>query len=180
MTEEHAGAADSAAELRNAFDRSFAMPPAAAPDEAANFLGITIGASAYLLELSEITALFADTRIVPLPGAAGGCLGVAMLRGDVVAVYSLRALLGHATGDEQPRWLALAGRGPVAAFAFDKLEGHLRIPRADISLAQDATPHGHIRASAVIEGSPRPIIGVHALMDHLEQRLDPNSRPKEH
>ena len=115
-----------------------------------------------------------------MPSPAREFLGVAALRGGIVPVYSLRALLGDATGDERPRWLVVAGRERVAAFAFDGLEGYLRVPQADISQAQGEAPHGHVHASAVIDGKPRPIVRIRSLIDHLEKRIDPNSHRKEH
>src|SRR5258706_8445815 len=142
------------------------------------FLGVTIGANSYALELSEITALFADPRIVPLPSSAREFLGVVALRGGIV--YSLRALLGYATGDERPRWLVVAGRERVAAFAFDGLEAYLRVPQTDISRAQGEAPLGHVQASAVIDGKLRPIVRSCSLIDHLEPRFDPNSHRKEY
>ena len=180
MTQEYPAMADRAAELREAFDQSFAVPPAGAPDESTSFLGVTIGANSYALELSEITALFADTRIVPLPSPASEFLGVAALRGGIVPVYSLRALLGHVTGDERPRWLVVAGRERAAAFAFDGLEAYLRVPQADISPAQGEEMRGHMQTNAVIDGKPRPIVSIRSLIDQLEKRLNPNSHRREH
>jgi chemotaxis signal transduction protein len=180
VTEEYPATADRATALREAFDLSFAVPLDAVPDESANFLGVTIGANSYALELSEITGLFADTRIVPLPSSASDFLGVAALRGGIVPVYSLRALLGQATGDERPRWLVMAGRERVAAFAFDGLEAYLRVPQADISPAQAEAPLGQVQASAVIDGKERPIVRIRSLIDHLETLLDPSSHRKEH
>ena len=180
MIDEHPAMADRAAELREAFDRSFSLLPDTAPAETVSLLGVRVGATSYALQLSEITALFADTRIVPLPSVASEFLGVAALRGGIVPVYSLRALLGDATGDERPRWLVVAGRERVAAFAFDGLEGYLRVPQADISQAQGEAPHGQVHASAVIDGRPRPIVQIRSLIDDLEKRIDPNSHRKEH
>jgi chemotaxis signal transduction protein len=180
VTEEFSATADRATALRATFDQSFAVPPNTAPDESANFLGVTIGANSYALELSEITALFADTRIVPLPSSAGEFLGVAALRGGIVPVYSLRALLGHATGDERPRWLVVAGRERAAAFAFDGLEAYLRVAQAEISPVQGEAPRRHVHASAIIDGKPRPIVRIRSLIDHLETRLDPNNHRREH
>lgn len=180
MTEAFWTMAGTAGELRDQFDHSFAAPPAEAPGESTNLLGITIGENSYALELSEITALFVDTRIVPLPSLAREFLGVAALRGGIVPVYSLHALLGHVTGDERPRWLVVAGRERVAAFAFDGLETYLRVPQADISTARGETLHGHVHASAVIDGKPRPIVRIRSLMDDLEMRFDPSRHRREH
>jgi chemotaxis signal transduction protein len=180
VTEEYPATAERAVALREAFDRSFAVPPDTGPVESADFLGITIGAHSYALELSDITGIFAGTKIVPLPSSATGFLGVAALREGIVPVYSLRALLGHGSGDDRPRWLVVAGRERAAAFAFDGLETYLRVPQADISPGQGEAPLGHEHATALLDGKRRPIVRIRALIDNLEKRLAPNSRHKEH
>jgi purine-binding chemotaxis protein CheW len=156
-----------AAGLRKAFDRAFAEPPPPEAEEAADYLGIRVGGAAYAVALSEIGAVFADRKIAPLPSSASELLGVAGVRGDIVPVFALAALLGVGGGDARPRWLVLAAGGK-AGFAFDALDGHLRIPLASITPA--ASARGFVRANTVIGKLARPIVSVASLMEHLEHR----------
>jgi purine-binding chemotaxis protein CheW len=156
-----------AADMRKAFDRAFAEPPPPEAEAAADYLGIRIGGIAYAVALSEIGAVFADKKIAPLPSGASELLGVAGVRGDIVPVFSLGALIGQGGGDEKPRWLVLAGGGR-AGFAFDVLDGHLRIPIAQIAAV--ASPKGFVTANAVIGKEARPIVSIASLMEHLERR----------
>ena len=166
-----------AADLRKAFDRAFAEPPAPEAEAAADYLGIRVGGSAYAVALSEIGAVFADKMIAPLPSGAAELLGVAGVRGDVVPVFSLAALIGQSGGgDAKPRWLVLA-RGGHAGFAFDTLDGHLRIPLA--SIAPAASPKSFVQANAVIGKEARPIVSIASLMDHLEKRAGQNGRKEQ-
>lgn len=164
-----------AADLRKAFDRVFAEPPAPEAEAAADYLGIRIGAAPYAVALSEIGAVFADKKIAPLPSRAPELMGVAGIRGDVVPVFALGALLGQ-SGLEKPRWLVLAAGGR-AGFAFDALDGHLRIPLA--SITPHASPQGFVRANAVIGKDARPIVSIASLMDHLETRAGQSARSNE-
>ena len=164
-----------ASDLRKAFDRVFAEPPPPEAEAAADYLGIRIGGAPYAVALSEIGAVFADRKIAPLPSSAGELLGVAGVRGDIVPIFSLGALLGQG-GDDKPRWLVLA-RGARAGFAFDALDGHLRIPLAAIAPA--VSSRGFVEANAVIGKQARPIVSVAALMEHLEHRAG-QSAAKEH
>ncbi len=169
--------ADRAAELRAAFDRGFAEPPPPEAEAAADYLGIRIGGVAYAVALSEIGAVFADKRIAPLPSGASELLGIAGVRGDIVPVFSLGALLGQSGGDGKPRWLVLAAGGR-AGFAFDALDGHLRIPLARIT--PTASPRSFVEANAVMAGEARPIVRIATLMEHLERRAGQNGGAKEH
>jgi chemotaxis signal transduction protein len=156
-----------ATRMRAAFDRSFAEPPAGEAEPVANYLGIRIGPAAFAVALDEIGSVFADKRVSPLPSAAPEMLGVAGVRGDTVPIFSLAALLGAPSGDASPRWLVLAAGGR-AGFAFDTLDGHLRIPVSDVTAA--TTTRGFVQANAVIAGEPRPIVSIASLVEHLERR----------
>lgn len=156
-----------AADLRKTFDHAFAAPPPAEAEAAEDYLGIRIGGAAFAVALSEIGAVFADKTIAPLPSGAGELLGVAGVRGDVVPVFGLAALIGQPGGSDRPRWLVLA-RGGHAGFAFDALDGHLRIPVASITPV--ASQGGFVRANAVMGKEARPIVSIASLIEHLEQR----------
>jgi len=164
--------ASKAADLRKAFDRIFAQPPAAEAEATADYLGIRIGGMPYAVALTEIGAVFADRKIAPLPSASGDLLGVAGVRGDIVPVFGLGGLIGQG-GGERPRWLVLAAGGR-AGFAFDALDGHLRIPVAAIAPA--ANPGGFIRANAVTADEARPIVSIASLMEHLDSRAGLRAR----
>lgn len=164
--------ANTASDLRKAFDRIFAEPPAPAAEATADYLGICIGGAPYAVALTEIGAVFADRKIAPLPSGARELLGVAGVRGDIVPVFGLAALLGTSGGD-RPRWLVLAAGGQ-AGFAFDALDGHLRIPVAAIALS--ANPGGFVRANAVIGNEARPIVSIASLMEHLDSRAGQRAR----
>lgn len=161
------GAKASAADrMRAAFDRGFAEPPPGEAEPSANYLGVRIAGHAYAVALAEIGAVFADKRVAPLPSGARELLGVAGVRGDIVPVFSLAAMLGHGAA-EGGRWLMLAAGGK-AGFAFDSLDGQLDIPLSAIAPASSAS--GFVQNNAVMGGETRPILSIPALMEYLERR----------
>lgn len=157
--------ANAAEQMRAAFDRGFAEPPPGEAEPSAKHLGIRVAGRPYAVALTEIGAVFADRKIAPLPSSASELLGVAGLRGDIVPVFSLAAMLG--LGGEAGRWLVLAAGGR-AGFAFDALDGQLDIPLS--AIAPTAGSSGFILSNAVIAGEARPIVSIPALMEHLERR----------
>ena len=110
-----------AKELASAFDRSFAEP--ARDDRERRPLALTIiaGGSPYLLPLADVTFVARAPRIVALPNGSPLQLGIAGVRGNLVTVFSLTALLGQGPV-ASPEWIAVT-RG--IAIAFDALEGQV-------------------------------------------------------
>jgi chemotaxis signal transduction protein len=121
------GVAGRAAELRLAFDRAYAEPARFDRTSKEDLLGVRIGAQAFAIRLSEISGLFADKKITPVPGSHAALRGIAGFRGVIVPVYDLQSLLGGA-GAATARWLVIAAAAPVA-LAFEKFEGQLRVSR---------------------------------------------------
>lgn len=172
MTDEDRVVANLAEQLRHAFDRSFAELPSAPETDLVDLLAVRVAGRPYAIALSEITGLFLDRTVAPLPATAPEFLGVASLRGDVVPVYSLCTMLGDSGGDECSRWLAVAGSDRVAAFAFDHLDTHFRVPTARIAPVQADAQHRHFRAT-IVEGEARPIISMRSLLDEIERKAAP-------
>ncbi len=86
---------DRARELAQAFDLSFAEPARNADARGTEVLSIRVGEAKYLLRIADIATVGRAPRIVPLPYSSALQLGIAGLRGNLVTVFSLAALLGE-------------------------------------------------------------------------------------
>jgi chemotaxis signal transduction protein len=80
--------------LRQAFDDSFALPALPQEVDQEDMLGIRMGSLHFAVRVSELAGVHAVRKIVALPEAVDGLLGVVGLRGRLVAVYDLSDLLG--------------------------------------------------------------------------------------
>lgn len=114
--------------LREAFDHSFTAAPRPATEPGDHMLAVRVAGRPCVLRLAETAGVFACPPLTPLPGPLPALSGVTTVRGAVVPVYDLAALLGDAPGDAPPRWLALVTGAPPLAVAFAQLDGHLRVP----------------------------------------------------
>jgi len=129
MTEKTGTLTARAAELRRAFDQTFATAPDLAPVETADFLAIRIGDDRWAIEISEISGLYPCQSLTPLPGRSSFLLGLTGLRGAVLPVYDLHALLSY-RAEAQPRWLVVAAKARLC-LGFAVLDGYQRVPRKD-------------------------------------------------
>lgn len=158
-------------ELRRAFDRAFADPPATAVTRFEELLAIGLGDAPFALRLREVAGLFADKPITRVPSPIPELLGIAGFRGVAVPVYDLRALLGLGSA-ERPRWTLLVtakgatAPGPTVALAFERFDGLLRVAPGEAVLA-GSTARTIMTVSSVLQTITR----------RVEQRVAPRREP---
>ena len=170
MTEWQNPTTGRAAELRRAFDQAFSEPPVGGVGEMENLLALRSGGDAYAVRLAEISAFFTDRTTVHLPSPVPEFLGVAGLRNDVVPVYGLRGLLGHAMGGEPPRWLIVARATHPVAFAFEQFDGYLRVPPSAVFESRDRPASTHVPASVRLGDGLRGVVSIASLIRTIEDR----------
>lgn len=158
--------------LRSAFDRAFAEASRTTAAANEDLLVLRVGGTAHAILVSEILALHADRRVVPLPSAATGLLGVVGLRSGLVPVFDLATLLGYARA-LSPRWMFVARAAEPLGLAFELLEGHVRVDPTQVSLASQAAAdaaHPFIRGAVRAAGVVRPLVHVASVVEALTRR----------
>jgi chemotaxis signal transduction protein len=145
--------------LRRDFDGSFALPPREAGTEGVDLLAIRVGERALALRLSEISTVATGRRLTETPSSNPALLGLVGIRGALVAVLDLAAMLGEPTRSEAPRWVALCQGDDQLALGFDTLEGHLRVPPAALELV-DGERWGLVAHVVRTELGPRSVVSV--------------------
>jgi chemotaxis signal transduction protein len=122
--------------------------------------------------------LFKDRRVTPLPSPSPEFLGVAGIRGTLVAVYDLPALLGHAAAAGR-RWLLLAKAVEPVAFVFDTFEGQLSAsPQQFVADRSDGAPR-HVKRAVSVGGRLRHVVDLASLVEAISSRARPGPAPKE-
>ena len=106
-----------------------------------------------------------------------GLLGVAGIRGGVVPVYGLYALLGYATPATPPRWFVLAGER--VGLGFGELDGYLRISKSDIAQVPSESEERHVRETVRIGAIPRAILSIPSVVETIKKRLAAGGTLKE-
>lgn len=165
-------AANHAEEMRRVFDQSFASAPPIETADLISLIMIRVSGERFVLRMDEIHGIGRDQPVVPVASRISELMGIAGMRGALVPVFSLAALLGLPRTDEWS-WLAIIqGESPMA-LAFDALESRMEIRRT--SLYEDASPaRRHIRQLAQIGNQVCPVIDVPSLTEGIRKAADPS------
>ena len=155
-------------QLRRAFDEAFAAPVVDQSEDFATLIAIRVAGQPFALRATEIAALAKRRRIVPAPSRVAELLGLAGIRGELVPVYDLAALLGLSRNGE-PQWLALIHQEAKLALAFDTIEGLVEIRKTD-QFTDDTGPSGsHVRQLARIGAETRAVVDIAAVAETIRQ-----------
>jgi len=128
-------------ELKRSFDLTFQQPLVERGQELVHLLIVRIDDARFALKVADLAGLARAQTVVPIPGAASGLLGLAGLKGWMIAVYSLAAMIGcpeKSTG--QNRWMVLCRSEKEIALAFTAVTGTMMVPRAELSPASPGAP----------------------------------------
>ena len=169
-------AARTVADLRNTFDRAYSLPPSSTgTEQIENLLAVRLAGNAYAMRVTEITGLANNRKTIAIPSPIPELLGLAGIRGGLVPIYSLAALLGYPRDVAPARWLALCGNPDQAGLGFSDLEGYLRVPAAQMYAAsQENITLGHVKDVARVDGLVRPVISIPSLMEIIRRRCGDN------
>ncbi len=168
-------------ELRDAFDQTYAIPAASqAAEQMENLLSIRVAGDAYAIRVAEISGVVNNRKTVGLPSRVPEVLGVAGIRGGLVPVYSLAALLGYSQDAGQARWLALCGSEEPVSLAFSEFEGYLCVPLTQLCAAeQKDAARAHVKHVLRAAGTVRAVVNIPYLLEMIRRRCNENRVSKE-
>jgi chemotaxis signal transduction protein len=160
-----------AAELRNAFDRARALPfLSEVREQSENLLALRVSGDAFAIRLSEISGLATDRKIVAVPSPIPELLGVAAIRGRLVPVYSLAALLGYSAPAAQGRWLVLCGTEEPVGLAISDFEGYVRVPLSQVYAAEQKDGSAHVKHVVRTADTVRDVVSIPHLIEIIQRR----------
>ncbi|UQA60743.1 chemotaxis protein CheW [Polyangium aurulentum] len=164
------------AELRRAFDASFAAPARASEAEGELFLLIRAGGERFAVRLGDIAGVHECRKIVPLPGGMPTLAGLAGIRGRLYAVHVLSALLGIDTPGEPIQWLLIAGAEEPLAFGVEAIEACVEVAADQLRPTQGAdAEREHVGELLVREGATRWVLTIPSLLSLALQQAEPIS-----
>ncbi|MDB5572559.1 MAG: chemotaxis protein CheW, partial [Hyphomicrobiales bacterium] len=114
-----------------------AGPAAGAHAGTRRFLTFRVDERLYALAAQDVRELIRIPPVVRVPQAPRALMGLANLRGSILPLASLRAILGGAESDAQPpgRAIVLDGAHPLA-LAVPSVEALVSVDAADVETRQ--------------------------------------------
>jgi purine-binding chemotaxis protein CheW len=178
----HSIEGNKAAQLRAAFDHTFALPPSLASPEFEDLLTIRVAGDPYAIRLCDIAEIVTDRGIVPVPAVTPDLLGLAGIRGGIVPVFGLSSILGYDPDPGSPRWMILCGSEEPIALAFSEFEGYLRLPRSALHADENLRTNGeHVKYVNQVARTPdgvRAVISIPLITAAIRNRISQH-RPKQ-
>jgi chemotaxis signal transduction protein len=173
--------ASKAVDLRSAFDRERAIPSSAqAVEQVEGLLSIRVSGNPYAIRVSEISGLANDRKIVAFPSPIPELLGVAGIRGGLVSVYSLAALLGYSREAVQARWLVLCGAEEPVGLSFSAFEGYITVPLTQVyATDQRDAERAHVKHVLRAADLVCAIVSIPDILQSIKGRCDSRRPSKE-
>ena len=154
-------------QLASAFDHGFSLPFMSPRQEQRDFLVLRLGTHWYALPVDELAGVQNKKTIQFLPAAPPHCIGLAGVRGRLVAIYDLSALLGSAPSDRLC-WLVQPKADPEIALLVPKAERYLRVPTA--SIVEHAEADGAALGALSDDGVAMNVLSVNRVVQGIRER----------
>ena len=159
----------SAAELRLQFDNTFVAPPPGPAEGNESLITLRAAGEALAVKMLHITAVAKRRRIVPVPTRVPGLLGITVLRGTLLPVYDLAAILGLPAPAGERSWLMLTGPETTVGLIFDEFEGQIEIDRACLYESGSSGSRKHLRVTAKVNDTHRAVIDIPGIVEEIRK-----------
>lgn len=173
MSEGPAPEMDALAQLKSGFDQGFAAAPRSSEARESVIL-IRVAGEVFAIRPCEISGLVKSRKIVPMPSRVPELLGVTALRGSLIPVYDLAALLDIPRGTGGLSWMILAPGDTLIALAFDGFEGQ-QVPE----WLSEQSERQHVRQLVRAGSTIRAVLDVRGLTEAIRKSAGVKGPAKE-
>jgi purine-binding chemotaxis protein CheW len=122
-----------------------------------------LGGEEYGLPVDDVLEVADSGEIVPVPGAGSAMLGVRNLRGQVLPVVDLAAVLGLPRGTTPGRVVVVAEGGRAAGLGVDSVKGVESLPDGG-----EEADSPHLTGAALIDGTLVGLVNVASVLEAVE------------
>ena len=169
MTTETAPRSKSVADLRRDFDNTFAAPPAGPGEDRESLISLRVTGEALAVRTLHVTGVAKRGRILPVPTSVPGLLGITAIRGTLLPVYDLAALLGLPAAAAEGAWLILTNPKTPIGLIFDEFEGQMEIARACLYESDGSDARKHLPVIARIGAANRAVIDIPGIVAEIRK-----------
>jgi purine-binding chemotaxis protein CheW len=119
----------------------------------------------YALPVTDVLEVADIGDITPVPGALNAVIGLKNLRGTVITVVDLAAVMELSAIEQRQRIVVAEQGGRQVALAVDSVVGVESVPTPS-----ETVESPHLVGAALIDGSLVGVIDVKSVLDQLQQR----------
>ena len=159
-----------AVEMRRAFDEGFRSAVERPRRDEESLIAIQAAGTALAVRVGQVRGISRIRHVLAIPTGAEGLLGITALRGAIVAVYDLAAVVGIGATASAAAWIMVAG-DPQVALAFERFDGRVEVPGTAIHAAGAAPGPGQQLETVEIGSCLHAIIDVPQLLMKLAQPI---------
>jgi chemotaxis signal transduction protein len=167
------------ADMRRAFDQSFATPHVGASESLERMIVIRLGGEPFAMRASHISGIARAKCIVSLPSRIPEVLGLAGIRGTLVPVFDLRSILKLKPCVSTPSWLALVVDQVPIALGFDEFDGQVELSPTNLYADESPTPRSHVQLLARIGPSVHPVIDIPSILEVIRKKADAHGQARD-
>jgi purine-binding chemotaxis protein CheW len=171
----HRSEGSTAAQLRQAFDSTFALPPSLTSPEVEDLLTIKVAGDPYAIRLFDIAEIVSERRVVSVPAGTPHLLGLAGIHGGIVPVFGLSSILGYGPDPGPPQWMILCGSEDPIALAFSDFEGYLQLPKSALHADENfRTTQENVKYVNQVASTPhgvRAVISIPLIVATIRNRI---------
>ena len=122
---------------------------------------VRVASESYALPVDQVLEVAERGEVTPLPGASAAVIGVRNLRGQVVPVVDLAAVLGVASGaSSRARIVVAQQNGRKAGLAVDEVAGVENLPEGS-----EEVEGRHLVRAVLADGALVGVVDVGSVLD---------------
>ena len=119
----------------------------------------------YALPVTDVLEVADIGDVTPVPGAVQAVLGLKNLRGTVITVVDLAAVMDLSATQPRQRIVVAEEGGRHVALAVDSVVGVESVPKPS-----ETVESRHLVGAALVDGSLVGVIDVKSVLDQLQRR----------
>lgn len=158
--------------LRASFDQAFAEPIARRHSLPINLLAVRVGGEHLALRIDDLAGISLDRKCIALAGSIPQLAGVAGMRGKLLAVYRLGALLDCEGKAGSEPWIAQCREDPSVGLSFDELESHIRADPTGLHTVVPGEGHTkHVKEFLRDGSTVRAVVNIPLVLQSIHEMV---------
>ena len=157
------------ADARREFDSSFTVPAVISRKHVHLVVRIRVSDRIFAVKRDELTGISKLKQVLPIPSSASALLGITTVRGTLVPVFDLAAMLGLTSSREQAAWTLLINRATPVGLAFDDFEGQSEVFSGNFFDGDPPQAGSYFHQIAETDAGKLPVLDIAGLLESIRK-----------